>query len=152
MIVFQSMTCLNPTKPFQLHALSNRFVILTGGYALKRSAAVHWLRSKYVEIKSFTFMCTICTGGGGGANLHRVQIICTTSKSWSKFAPGPNRLNTVYMAKIHLGANCAHEHGFFSRVRMIYVSSRKMKRESIVLCFKLDHSEYLYEMTIKWVR
>ena len=46
MIVFQSMTCLiNPTKPFQLHALSNRFVILTSGYALNRSAAVRWLQA-----------------------------------------------------------------------------------------------------------
>ena len=45
MTVFQPMTCLNPTKPFQLHALSNRFVILTGGYALNRSAAVHCLQA-----------------------------------------------------------------------------------------------------------
>ena len=45
MIVFQSMTCLNPTKPFQLHSLSNGFVILTGGYALNHSAAVHWLQA-----------------------------------------------------------------------------------------------------------
>ena len=30
---------------------------------------------------------------------------------------------------------------------MIYVSSRNRKRGTIVLCFKLDHSEYLYEMT-----
>ena len=45
MIVFQSMTSLNPTKPFQLHSLSNGFVILTGGRALNRSAAVHCLQA-----------------------------------------------------------------------------------------------------------
>ena len=45
MTVFQSMTYLNPTKPFQLHALSCRFVILTGGYALNCSAAVRWLQA-----------------------------------------------------------------------------------------------------------
>ena len=41
MIVFQSMTCLiNPTNE-----LSNQFVILSGGYALNRSAAVRWLQA-----------------------------------------------------------------------------------------------------------
>ena len=50
-------------------------------------------------------------GGGGefapGANnLHHLE-------SRSKFALGPKSYNTVHMAKIHLGANCAHVHGFF---------------------------------------
>ena len=86
------------------------------------------LRSKCIEIKSFAFMSTICNGVGGGgggkvgANLHL--------ESRSKFAPDPNSKNTVHVSKIHLGANCAHEHGFFTSTHD--------------LCFKQKYEERKY--------
>ena len=109
------------------------------------------LRSKCIEIKSFAFMCTICTGGGVGANLHRVLIICTTSNVGANLHR-VQILKTPFRCPKYTWVQMVHTNTAFSRVPTIYVSSINMKRGGIVLCFKLNHSEYVYEITKKWVR
>ena len=91
-------------------------------------------------------------GGGGGVNLHRVQIICTTSKGGANLHR-VQILKTPFPCPKYTWVQMVHTNtAFFSRVPTIYVSSINMKRGSIVLCFKLNHSEYVYEITKKWVR
>ena len=88
--------------------------------------------------------------GGGRANLHRMQIICTTSKVGANLHRVKS-LKPLFTCPKYIWVQIVQTNTAFSRVPTIYVSSRNMKRVSIVLCFKLNHSAYFYEITKKWV-